>query len=410
MQQQFTGTEYVKIAIANAYGLDKELFETRLEWVNSMVNMNMLTDDTLLNSNVDKAKEPALFLSGVFALKDAIAGNPSGFMLGMDACSSGIQIMGALIACPVTCENTGLVNPKVRANIYKDVTVAMNKELAKLNITVAPDQKEIKLAVMTHFYGSKEQPKIIFGEDTIELETFYKCLVRIAPGATTVMEHLGNAWQPYALEHKWTLPDGFTAVVPVMEKVDFKVEVDELDHATFTHRILENQGTEHGLSIAANVTHSVDGMVVREMNRRCNYDLVELSTCAMDLKRYLGDILDNTLPDHSDFVSLVMVTKIIHGDIELDDISDGKLVALYNIILDTLDHKSFPIVCVHDEFKSAPNNMNRLRQNYATIIAELSMSNLLSDILAQIHNVPTYQITKLGNVSNSIRNSNYGLS
>lgn len=397
--QEFTGTEYTKIAVANAFGLDKELFEDRIEWVEDH-------RDTLA-SLIHQADEPAIFLSGLQALYAAEQGNPSGFMVGLDACSSGIQLMGALMGCEVTCENTGLVDPDVRADIYTTTTDVMNSELTKQGIAVAPKRSEIKDALMTHFYGSKAKPEEIFGEDTDELHCFYNSLNKVAPGAVVAMEHLLAAWQPYALEHRWTLPDGFEAVVPVMEAVDFKVEVDELNHATFTHRIFENIGTETGLSIAANVIHSIDGMVVREMNRRCNYDKEVLLRAYNKITRRIAG---RSITPTTDFVSLRLAEDISSCEVDCADVDEGVLIVLVDLILKVLEHKSFPIVCVHDEFKCHPNNMNQLRKHYISIFAELSRTNLLADILAQIHGVPTYNLPKLGKVDHLIEKANYPLS
>ncbi len=404
--QKFSGIEYVKIAIANAFGLDKELFECRIKWVDDLICAGLLTNSELMNVTTDNADEPALFTSGIMALKKALAGEPSGFMMGLDACASGIQIMGTLIGCETTCNSTGLIDPTVRSDIYTDVTDVMNNKLG--TNTVIP-RTDIKPALMTYFYGSKMQPIIIFGEDTPELFAFYDALNVIAPGAVLVMEQLMNAWQPYALDHSWTLPDGYKAYVPVMEAVDFKVEVDELNHSTFTHRVYENQGSKTGLSIAANIVHSIDGMIVREMNRRCNYDDNVLTTVLLQIERELGDVIYNTQPRWDNFISLSIANDVYTGNLALNDIDDETIVALYQTIVKSFNHKSFPLICVHDEFKCSPNNMNHLRHHYTDIFSELSQSNLLEDILSQVHGVPC-NINKVGNISTLIEKSNYALS
>lgn len=396
----YTPLEYIKIAIANAYGLDKELFETRINWVDTNIDN--------LNTHVQDADEPAIFMSGVMALDDALGGRPTGFMMGLDSCSSGVQIMGALIGCRTTCENTGLVDPNVRADLYGTTTGVMNTLLSSQGITVNVPRDDAKQSVMTHFYGSQAKPLEIFGEDTPEYFAFYEALDVVAPGAGLVMGHLLSAWQPYALEHSWLMPDGFEVVIPVVEAVDFKVEVDELAHATFTHRIYENQGTKTGLSIAANVVHSVDGMVVREMNRRCNYDEGILRTIAIDLKLYLGTKVYSG--NCTDFVSLRLAEQLYNRDVTFHDTDTDKLFHLLDLINQVLEHVQFPLVCVHDEFKCSPNNMNQLRKHYIGILSELSKSNLLTDILAQLHGVSKYNLPKLGNVSQNIYNSNYALS
>jgi hypothetical protein len=75
-----------------------------------------------------------------------------------------------------------------------------------------------------------------------------------------------------------------------------------------------------------------------------------------------------------------------------------------------LVHSPFPVVTVHDEFKCGANHMNHLRQHYINIFAELAESNLLSDLLSQIHGTPC-TFKKLSNdLGSKIRGSNYALS
>ena len=45
-----------------------------------------------------------------------------------------------------------------------------------------------------------------------------------------------------------------------------------MSHATFTYEYYINEGSESGLSNAANVIHSCDSYVLRCLVRRCNYD------------------------------------------------------------------------------------------------------------------------------------------
>jgi len=401
--QEFTGFQYIKIDVANHYGLEKETFEDRILWVDDHTNE--------LEALVDDAGSRPLYLAAVMALRDAQAGVPSGHLVGLDACSSGIQIMGTLMGCPVTCESTGLVDPTVRADIYTDVTDVMNAKLHQAGINISPARSDVKSALMTHFYGSTMKPKEIFGEETIELEKFYEAQAEVAPGAVTTMEMLLGSWQPFALSHDWTLPDGFEAKCKVLTPVDVKIEVDELDHATFTHRFYENEGTETGLSIAANIIHSIDGMIVREMNRRCNYDKDMLERAQRLVRSELSKRSPlSTSVDISDFISLVEAENIVKGKTNVLNCTDSALLRIDYLISVSLAHKSFPLVCVHDEFKCHANNMNHLRHHYIEIFAELGDSNLLADILTQVNQAPVTIDKVTPYISTLIRQSNYALS
>jgi len=394
----FTGFEYIKLDIANQFGLDKALFEDRLAWVDSNLNK--------LEELLDDADEPVLYLKAVMALREAQAGIASGHLVGFDACSSGLQIMSCLIGCEVTANNTGLIDPNVRADIYSTTTEEMNQLLKHEGVQVAPLRKEVKQAQMTHFYGSKAKPKEIFGEETVELEKFYEAQKIVAPGACEVMDDMMASWQSWAPAHSWTLPDGFCVNVKVMQEVDIKVEVDELDHATFTHRFMENRGSETGLSIAANITHSVDGMVVREMSRRCNHDETQLRRALRFINVELEGVRDPVDLNTDNFISLVHIENIKTA---IDKLSHNDLVRLRNLIIETLSYREFPIVCVHDEFKCHPNHVNRLRYWYKEILAEIAESKILEQILSDVHGTPVTYV-KWDNIADKVRNSNYALS
>jgi len=117
-------------------------------------------------------------------------------------------------------------------------------------------------------YGSKKEPINAFGEDTKELAAFYKAMNNLAPGAMKAMLVIQNQWNIEATEHCWTMPDGHKVIAKVIVPYDKRIEVDEMFHATFTHRSYINAPDPKGLSLAANITHAVDGWIVREMLRR----------------------------------------------------------------------------------------------------------------------------------------------
>ncbi len=259
--EKFTGYQYMLIDLANAYGLDKKLFGERIQWAEAHLPQ--------LETMVEEAETKPLFVKAMQAIRKVQVGLPTGHMVGMDACCSGIQIMSALTGCLAGAANTGLTNPSVRADAYAMTTTVME---GLLGGTVHVDRKGAKMALMTSFYGSKKEPINIFGADTPELNAFYQAANIVAPGAWELLQDLLASWQPYALEHRWKLPDGFDARVKVMEKKEARIEVDELDHATFTYEFYENVGAKSGLSNVANVVHSVDAYVLRCIHRRCNYN------------------------------------------------------------------------------------------------------------------------------------------
>ncbi len=402
--QKFSGLEYLKIDIANHMGLDKLSYAERIAWVDEY--------EEDLEDLSDTADKPFLFIAAVMAYRDTQQGRPTGHLVGFDSCASGLQIMAALTGCKVTAKNTGLIGQE-RMDMYGECTKAMSRILGE---SVDVPRKQVKSAQMPHFYGSRAKPKEIFGDNTPEFHAFHKANEEVAPGACELLEVLLGSWQAFSLSHDWVLPDGFEAHCPVMVQEDKKIEVDELDHASFTYRLKVNKGTESGLSIAANPIHSIDGMVVREMCRRCNYDWSQLEEVASLIHSYLKGSPSSINANHridalaidSGFVSLVGVEYVNKDNIH--EFSVEYLERLLELCLNTMQHKSFPLITIHDEFKAHANHIQTVRQVYADIMAEIADSDMLEILLTDItgQHVPvTKYSTDLGQL---IRESEYALS
>lgn len=410
--QFFTGYQWLLIDAANHFGHDKLLFEERIKW----------TEDNIgnLHSMADQAEHKPLFIKAVMAIDKARRGVSTGHMVGVDACCSGIQIMSALTGCVSGARATGMVDPNRRADAYSETTALMVTELGG---AVNVSRGDAKKAVMTSFYGSKEIPKALFGEDTPELDAFYAAITTLAPGAWELLQVLLQSWRPYALSHEWKLPDGYDARVKVMRKQEVRIEVDELEHSTFTYEFYENQGEKKGLSNVANVTHSMDAYVLREMHRRCNYyqpkiqavdRWIEIELIARGLGQQPSDeYLSHKVNYYRDqYTRSTLASTVILPYLTPDTIrclTTDHLQALAAIITEMLKFKPFPLVTVHDEFKAHANNINCVRWHYKEILADIADSNVLDDLLTQIYGTPG-SFDKLSfNLAAQIRESNYAL-
>jgi hypothetical protein len=412
--QTFTGWQYLLIDLANQFGLDKLLFEERIKWAEDNLDN--------LEALAEHAETKPLYHKAVMAIRDAQAGKASGHLVGFDGVCSGIQIMSVITGCEAGATHTGLVNPNVRADAYTSTTEIMNDILGS---TVNISRKAAKQSLMTSFYGSKQLPKMIFGEDTEELNAFYQAAQTVAPGPWELLQDLLASWKPFALEHAWKLPDGFDARIKVMQKMDARIEVDELDHATFTYEFYENIGTKSGLSNAANVVHSIDAYVLRCIHRRCNYDVDMVNRAlghinlALALRGNEDYVLEGVRPNdkikyyvdqylRSNMVDVVILPYITSDTVH--QLPNDMLERLEEIIQQMLEHKPFPVIAIHDEFKCHPNNMNQLRRQYANVLADLAESEILSDILNQLYKTNSRWVKKCPELGHKIRNSNYALS
>lgn len=407
--KEFTAVEYLAIDIANHFGLDKETFENRIQWVKDH-------GDTLESL---QAEEPYLYQKAVKAFRNTLKGLPVGHTVALDSVASGMQLMSVMTGCKDGCEITGLVHPDKRMDAYTEITKEMQKILGE---TVNVSRKHAKEATMTRLYGSVKVPENVFGEDTKELEAFYKALANKASGAVWLLEVLQKAWNKYALYHEWVLPDGFNAYIPNMEKVSTRVDVDELKYS-MSIEYYENVGLKKGISLVANTIHSVDAYVLRSMVRLCNYDERRVKQV---LKALEIELMDRAVHDtdsqperdesvikymnlwrKTDMVDLVILNHL-DGE-NLKQVPTVYLKKLKRKLKEVSSYPSFEIITVHDSFACHPNHCNRMRYWYKEILAELAESRTLGFILGQLMHNDTLRVNPTGPVADLIRQSNYGL-
>lgn len=321
--QLFRPLDYLKIAIANHYGLDKKTWDERLDWFNAFMIFR-LHNVIELSKN---ASEPMQFIKMCNQFNKAMNNELVDGLVGLDSTASGIQLFGALTACRKTCQRTNLIDDGVRHDIYQEASDYMNT----LGLSTTRDM--LKNPIMTHFYNSTEQPKMLFGEGTPELKTFYKFLEDELTGASEGMVDISNCWNPEALVHSWVLPDGHHVHVKVMEQVQKRIEVKELG-STFTYTYYENQASEYGRSLAANVIHSLDAYVVREVIRRAaarGFRVITVhdayfchANYANEMRQFFNDVMAEIC--EMDLLSDIL-SQITGEELEVIALSDRKELA-----------------------------------------------------------------------------------
>lgn len=413
----YSAWEYLCIDVANNHfsGLDKKTFETRIDWVQS--HISTLEDEA---HGEETWKERPLYIKAVSALRKAQRGEPTGHLVGFDAVCSGMQIMSALTGCRNGARATGLVDQDRRADAYTDCTNLMSQILGK---TITGARKKVKAAVMTSLYGSKAEPKKEFGEGTDELNAFYEAMMQLCPGPVKLLDSLLKSWNAYSLTHHWQLPDGYDAVVKVMEPNETRIEVEELDRMSFTYMFFENKGKKRDVKNAANVIHSIDAYVLRSLVRRCNYDrdAFEAASDAITtelLLRNLGDkqrrgepsadgLYYQQLWEESQMADVVAVPHLVESD--LTALPTLYLKALLININSMLRHQPFEVVTIHDDFKCHPNNLTHLRRHYTDILAEISRSTTLDFILSQLYGTRMQWQQSDPDLWITIKDANYAL-
>lgn len=416
--REFTAAEYLKIDIATNYGdvdtqfgpvdLDKVDFEERIAW------FDKVEADGQLVQMIQSADKPALFYAGLQAYDAMLQGEPIGYPISLDACASGLQLLSVLANCEKSALRCGVIDTGHREDAYMSLFETMQNNAG--GIYLSAGRKDLKQAVMTSLYGSKAQPKRIFGEDTPALGLFYDTMETEIPGAWDLNLALKSLWQSYETSHSWSLPDGF--------EVEMTVEALTTDEVLFLGEVTEvytkqKEGKAMGLSLSPNIIHSIDGMIVREISRRCSYDTRKVDAlrkmCDKALRgkgpRMMGTSRKCDIELRGLWKRFLKTGFLSARVIDLIDSDNIGCVSAAQVkeLLGSLPKKSFPVLAIHDCFRIHPNYGNDLRRQYNLILAELAHSDILSDIASQVTGA-TQRFTKVGNIAHKIADSNYTLS
>lgn len=205
---------------------------------------------------------------------------------------------------------------------------------------------------MTSLYGSTAMPKQVFGEGAL-LDVFYKTMKANAPAAWELNEAFLAMWDPDAHMNSWVLPDNFHVHIKVMNQVKESVNFLNKPYDVFYN---VNEPTAEGRSLGANSIHSVDGMIVRELTRRCDYDpiLVDQIKWILDHANHLSS-LSHTLTENDKMVRILWnhytdtgyLSARILQHLNMDNVSyvDPEVV---RSLIDSLPEKPFKVVSIHD--------------------------------------------------------------
>jgi len=312
--------DWLLIDIANQMGLDKLVWDKRIEWV------QLHREE--LESLSEAAESPFMYLKAVRALRDYECGKASGHLVALDATASFLQIFAVLSGCEGCAEQSNLTNSDSRQDFYTNLTKEMQKHLKdKLKYS----RKEIKEVAMPHFYGSKLKPKLLFGEDTPEYDAFYTALYKLVPGAEIIANVIEGCWDTDALYHQWVLPDDHTARVPVYVSKEYKgiKAPDEDVPFSFTYLCKENSPSNNSNPIKANFIQSFDAYIVRELIRRCDFEVLTIHDsfhCHVNNINKLREVYRQVLVDIASTDTLNKTLKGLDCSIDLSGITGKGLV------------------------------------------------------------------------------------
>jgi hypothetical protein len=176
----------------------------------------------------------------------------------LDATASVLQLIGVITKDIKTCKASNVISTGNREDPYK----LMNDTLSGvLNYTTS--RADSKQALMTACYGSVYEPKLLYGED------YPKFLIAMHEAFPSVNQYLNLTkaiWNPTVTAHKWVLPDNHTASPMSKHKFNFKTSYKG-EPIEVNYNVMGAKAKS--VSLAANIIHSIDAYIVREMVKRC---------------------------------------------------------------------------------------------------------------------------------------------
>jgi hypothetical protein len=397
MFTKLTPLEYLQCEIACKH--DKK-FEKET-WADRLAHFKTLDLDD--RKMIKTSSNPIGLKAAIIGYHQAVAGDPTGYMISLDACSSGLQILSLLVSCPTSFDLCG-GNAEKCVDSYTTIYEAMG-----LNGRLS--RKDVKQAIMTSLYGSVATPEAVFGD---HIENFYQTMEKMAPGAWDLNQGLQDLWTMFtSSDYSWVLPDNFHAYIETK-----KSELIPFSFLDTTYKMVKkiDGRPDFHKGLGPNMIHSVDGFIVREMFRRCSYDpkaiqrvkdLIAVGMYGSVMKTTgRSSFIVQTLWGHykkTGFLSTRIFDYLFHDTMGFVDPQ-----VIFDLI-ETLPAKPFQMVSVHDCFRVHPNYGNDLRRQYQHILADLNDSTLLTSMCSQVagKRIPIKKVGKL--TRQTILDSNYCL-
>lgn len=394
--QLFTGLEYIKIDVANKFGINNLNWDERIKWFND--------NEPNLENMIDLAEEPASFYASLKSFHIASMGGAVGYPISLDATSSGAQVLSALTRDYKASKLCNVVDTGSRENLYTNIH-------KKVGGTAS--YEKTKKAIMTSLYNSKEQPKTAFGDN---YELFCDVMNKEMPRVWMLTSIMLDLWDENAYEYNWTLPDGFSVNHKVMDNEWDQVQFKGSYYSFYTYVNKPIKRGKYGSrSLLANITHSLDGYINREMCRRAMYDRKQLIRVEETLLRAPknsnptgreADTLKRLWSFYTD-VGILSARILDYVNPYTVSIITEPKVAIK--LINSFPQKPFNILSIHDMFRVHPNYGNDVRKLYNTLLAEINESQLFNYFMT----ILTKQIQSfdLGDsFGDEIRQANYALS
>lgn len=288
----------------------------------------------------------------------------------------------------------------LKENLPSDIYTAIGEEIRNsFNLGDIP-RKVIKKALMAWGYGGSAG---LCSLTQTKPEQLNEVMEDIADelgfmGILTMRQACLDAWDEDALEHSWELPDGYE-IHQVITQDTFSRDMLTGQYIYPAKRVeITLNGKQRGIdcrwskigkrnkkesgtrSIGANLIHSLDAFLMREIVRRCKQDF---NIKPEDFKEVIESGFSINVSDvkAADIYNMFRETNVVSLNIlnhlHVGDTLPSDYYEAICRIIDTLPEEGFDIRPIHDEFACLPRHANSMRRQFNHLISELYQSNML---------------------------------
>lgn len=242
-----------------------------------------------------------------------------------------------------------------------------------------------KKCVMQYTYGGEAILKELCGPLTAK---FKECYHKALPYAYIFREACVNGWNPEAEAYGWFLPDGFEVLMEntrTLYELGMKTKYIEIRvspearlrkvHPNWSLVAPIPKGKSGSRGLGANLIHSVDAYIMRELVRRCHG---QFKVSLEDVR--VGKACTFQNPEARKIYEMYTKTNMVSVNI-LNAMEKGDTITQeyyddIKFIVDTLPKVGFYIKPIHDEFCCRVEFKEIMREQFNHLLGEVYCSTL----------------------------------
>ena len=301
---------------------------------------------------------------------------------GMETCALDTRSSCILLTSLITKDNKALKgvftlgNKTHKVDAYSKVFKHYPQEMIRDN------QKK---CVMQYTYGGEAILKELCGALTAK---FKECYHKALPYAYIFREACVNGWNSEAEAYGWTLPDGFEVDMEntrTLYELGMKTKYIEIRvspearlrkiHPNWSLVAPIPKGKSGSRGLGANLIHSVDAYIMRELVRRCHG---QFKVSLEDVR--VGKACTFKNPEARKIYEMYTKTNMVSVNI-LNAMEKGDTITQeyyddIKFIVDTLPKVGFYIKPIHDEFCCRVEFKEIMREQFNHLLGEVYCSTL----------------------------------